>query len=401
MRFPPILRVCCGRSSTDDEDMPSRTRQGRQAAHPPLSAAETAQLPGHQPLPCAEGIYRLGRRTSGTKLPPLMVGANGQQVLRGSLLGWGSFAKVYFGLDSRLRPVAVRVHRLPEREAISQRAHGPSIDKTRKTAASTLDAILAEQKVARLAKSVPAPYGAGVSEGRHFEFGRLMLGDLVHVFKRVRGPFRDKKRAVLALRVLVSGSRALATAHAANVLHNDIKPENFLVDFDSKQLQLCDYGGGTALDIDQSITVVAGGTPAYLAPELRHRGGQPSKKSDVWSLAATAIDIAVDRLGALRSENPEWIRQKLSDQLGSQLANFILDEVGAGHPDRRPSAARCAATFAALARTETSRSLRAAEELVDADLKTMVEKTHKCDDSEARYLADIWAKLRQKSGEGR
>jgi serine/threonine protein kinase len=78
----------------------------------------------------------------------------------------------------------------------------------------------------------------------------------------------------------------LAAAHAAGVIHRDVKPGNVLVRED-----------GTAMISDFGIARVAGdpaitqsglltGTPSYFSPELA-RGESPGPPADVWALGAT------------------------------------------------------------------------------------------------------------------
>ncbi|POX62958.1 serine/threonine protein kinase [Streptomyces sp. Ru62] len=78
---------------------------------------------------------------------------------------------------------------------------------------------------------------------------------------------------------------ALRAAHAAGVLHRDVKPANVLL-ADEGRVVLTDFGiatveGDTALTMTGEVV----GSPEYLAPE-RALGRTPGAASDLWSLGA-------------------------------------------------------------------------------------------------------------------
>lgn len=82
---------------------------------------------------------------------------------------------------------------------------------------------------------------------------------------------------------------ALATAHAAGIVHRDIKPGNILVADRGNEVgmaKLSDFGISSAGEaVDEPENVITG-TPSYLPPEVA-RGQRPGPASDVFSLGAT------------------------------------------------------------------------------------------------------------------
>ena len=106
-----------------------------------------------------------------------------------------------------------------------------------------------------------------------------------------------------AVDLTVHVAQALQAAHAAGVIHRDIKPGNlFLCKAPGNegflgpwQVKLVDFGVAAKSDIRITRTGDVVGTPAYMAPE-QARGDAPiDARCDIYSLGATLFELIAGR----------------------------------------------------------------------------------------------------------
>ena len=104
----------------------------------------------------------------------------------------------------------------------------------------------------------------------------------------------DEHMAWTFLRDVASG---LAYLHAQEppVIHQDIKPDNILMD-SSDSFVITDFGISAKVRNTLQAVDSKAGTMAYMAPERFNTDYQPVKASDVWALGASLFELMTGKL---------------------------------------------------------------------------------------------------------
>ncbi|MCM2334326.1 MAG: serine/threonine protein kinase, partial [Anaeromyxobacteraceae bacterium] len=141
------------------------------------------------------------------------------------------------------------------------------------------------------------------------DYGEDEGGDLYYVMELLEGRtlsqlMREEGPLTLprALTLLEQVCRALAAAHAAGVVHRDVKPDNVLVERladGSERAKLIDFGISHLADT-RRITMVGEiiGTPEYMAPE-QAAGSGIDELTDVYAAGVLAFELLTGSLPLL------------------------------------------------------------------------------------------------------
>ncbi len=165
------------------------------------------------------------------------------------------------------------------------------------------------------------------------------------------------------LSVLEQICRALAAAHAKQVVHRDLKPQNVFItpDVDGAPLvKLLDFGiaklgGDTNPTVRRTHEGLVMGTPLYLSPE-QARGEPVDARCDIYSLGVIAFEMLVGRppfladsaieLMHMHTTAPPPAPSSLWPAIPPSLER-LLERMLSKDPARRPSIAETRATLLA------------------------------------------------------
>ncbi|MFI5346791.1 MAG: serine/threonine-protein kinase [Elusimicrobiota bacterium] len=262
-----------------------------------------------------------------------------------ALVGRGGMGRVYRGRHLALdRVVAVKV-----------------VDHS---TAALREAVLAEARAAAKLEDprIVAVYEVGEDQGLPYIVMQWVDGEGLDALVRRAGPLTPKA----ALAVMRETVTALRAAHAAGLVHCDVKPPNIMVD-SRGGVKLADFGiarkAGSARSADEAVT----GSFHFMSPE-QGLGAPPDPRSDLYAVGSTWYfaltgemlfpGSAMDALLRHRDELPPDVRLLRPEvtEKSSSLIRRLLDKDPARRPPDAEAVLREMAAVGMLLETDSSGS---------------------------------------------
>lgn len=182
-------------------------------------------------------------------------------------------------------------------------------------------------------------YGA-TDDGIRFIAMEHLTGADLGAIVDLHGPMNVSR----ALHFARQACRSLAEAHAAGIVHRDIKPQNLFATrvggtFD--YLKLLDFGIARIAENESSASLTRTGaipgTPAYIAPEL-WLGGRADARSDVYALGATLFFLLTATTPSERSlfavDDSPYVADARGERVGDDIEAVVARCLATNPADR-------------------------------------------------------------------
>lgn len=192
-----------------------------------------------------------------------------------SKIGAGGMADVYKGRDTILnRFVAIKVLKKEYREDEN------FVRKFRSEA---------QAAAGLMNPNIVNVYDVGEDRGLYYMVMELVEGITLKEYINRKGRISHKEIISIAIQMCTG----IGAAHAANIIHRDIKPQNIIISKDGK-VKVTDFGIAKATT-SNTISSNAMGSVHYTSPE-QARGGFSDAKSDIYSIGITLFEMATGQV---------------------------------------------------------------------------------------------------------
>ena len=254
-------------------------------------------------------------------------------------IGMGSLATVY-------RAREIGTNRMVALKLLNVRDASPRALESFERESVALGAVSSHPNIVTLFRSFRA------ADGRPVLVLELCRGTVADQLQIGRGlPVRD----VVALGIKIAA--ALESAHRADILHRDVKPQNMLIT-EYGEPALADFGVAMLQASTQTTAGLFDFTTLHAAPELLE-GGATSAATDVYELASSLYQLITGKSAfrAYEGESPasvilrilrDPVQPLISAQVPSQLSELLVAAMSKDKASRPPTAAQFASQLMAV-----------------------------------------------------
>ena len=132
-------------------------------------------------------------------------------------------------------------------------------------------------------------YDVGCQDGDYYIVMECVEGITLKTYIEKKGQLTFKEALSIAIQV----GRGIQAAHAKNIIHRDIKPQNIIISTEGK-VKVTDFGIARAAT-NNTISSDVMGSVHYASPE-QARNGYVSNKSDIYSLGIVMYEMVTGRV---------------------------------------------------------------------------------------------------------
>ncbi len=169
-------------------------------------------------------------------------------------------------------------------------------------------------------RNITTIYDFGVENGIPYIVQEFLTGeDLDRKIKRGEPISVSRK-----IEILMAIAEGLGYAHAANIIHRDVKPANVRV-LEDGTVKVMDFGIAKSLQTESNLTQtgITLGTSAYLAPE-QIRGEAIDRRTDVFAMGVLSYELLAYRK-PFRGEHLSTILYKILNESPEPLESLAPD----------------------------------------------------------------------------
>lgn len=139
------------------------------------------------------------------------------------------------------------------------------------------------------------------------------------------------------LKIAISITKIVGEVHNSSIIHKDIKPSNILMNFETKEIRLSDFGLSSQIFNENQLSNngdLLEGTPAYMSPEQTGRMNRlVDYRTDFYSLGVTLYEMLTSLLPFPTDDLLEIVHCHIAklpippDQQDSKIPKIISDIV--------------------------------------------------------------------------